>query len=489
VAADVLDPVVGACFCLLGAGLWRGMRGPALLAVATGVLWFVGDLAGALVLAHRGPMTHLLVGYPRARLRDRAEQAVVAAAYGDALIYPLGRLAGVTLALSVLVVAVMVRGYRLARGTQRRARVVPMVATIAAWGVLGFGAAARLTGRDVDGQVLVAYELVLAATTVALFVDARFGRWRRFAITSLAVDLGHDDAVSMRDRLADALGDPSLVLGYVDPGTGEMRDEAGQVVPLSTREPGRAVTVLRDADRPIAVLFHDAAVLDDPALLESVGSLARIALANTRLQQEAQARLVAVEESRRRLLVVADAERDRLEAELHSGPQCRLDRVARLLDELPDHAELAAQLATTQDAIQEFARGVHPRILSNDGLRAALTDLAASASVPLTLVVPDRRFDAYAEGAAYFVCAEALTNIAKYAHATHAIIRITAEPGELRLDVSDDGVGSADPRRGSGLIGLRDRIDVLGGTLEVLSPAGHGTRILAHVPVHSPDNA
>jgi signal transduction histidine kinase len=249
------------------------------------------------------------------------------------------------------------------------------------------------------------------------------------------------------------------------------------------------VTVLRDAHRPIAVLLHDTAVLDDPALLESVGSLARIALANARLQQEAQARLIAVEESRRRLLAVADAERDRLEAELRSGAQCRLDRVALLLDELPDHADLAAQLSAGQDAIREFARGVHPRILSDKGLRAALTDLAATAPVPLTLVVPDGRFGADVEVAAYFVCAEALTNIAKYAQARQARIRITAEHGELLLDISDDGVGNADPARGSGLIGLRDRLDVLGGTLEVISPPGQGTRLVAAIPVHSPDSA
>jgi signal transduction histidine kinase len=489
VAADALDPIVGACFCLLGAGLWPRLRGPALLAVATGVLWFLGDVAGALVLAHRGPMTHLLVAYPRARPRDRAEQAVVALAYGDALIYPLGRLAAVTLALSVLVVVVVVRGYRLVRGMQQRARFVPMVAAVAVWGVLGFGAAARLAGRHVDGQVLVAYELALIATTVALFADARFGRWHRSAITSLAVDLGHGGAVSMRDRLADALGDPSLVLGYADPASGEMRDEAGRVVSMSTREPGRAVTVLRDTDRPIAVLVHDTAVLDDPALLESVGSLARIALANARLHQEAQARLDAMEESRRRLLAVADAERDRLEAELRSGAQCRLDRVARLLDELPNHADLAAQLSAGQEAIREFARGVHPRILSDKGLRAALAELAATAPVPLALVVPDGRFGADVEVAAYFVCAEALTNIAKYAQATQARIQVTVEHGELRLDVSDDGVGNADPTRGSGLIGLRDRLDVLGGTLDVISPPGQGTRLVAGFPFHSPDSA
>jgi signal transduction histidine kinase len=481
VSAGLLDPVVGMCFCLLGVGGWRRLRVAGLLAIATGVLWFLGGLAGPLVLAHRGPLTHLLVGYPRGRLRDRVEQIVVVIAYADALIYPVGRSAAITLVFASVVAVVMARGYRRARGAERRMRLVPLTSSVAVWGALGFGAAARLTDRHVDAQVLMVYEVMLVATAVVMFVDSRYGRWQRSAITSLAVELGHARSFTMRDRLADALGDPSLVFAYTDPVSGGMRDESGRAVALTTQLPGRTVTVVDDAGRPIAALVHETAVLDDPVLLDSVSSLAKIALANARMQQEVQARFAAVEESRRRLLSVADAERDRLEAELRAGTQCRLERVARLVEDVPGCAEeLARQVAASQDAIRQFARGVHPRVLTEDGLGAALADLAAMAPIPLTVAVPGGRFETDVEVAAYFVCAEALTNVAKYAHATQARVSITVGRGGLMLDVSDD-----DPARGSGLVGLRDRLDVLGGTLEVSSPAGRGTRLVARIPARS----
>jgi signal transduction histidine kinase len=385
--------------------------------------------------------------------------------------------------LAVLVVAAIVRGYVGTRGADRRARLVPLVAAVAVWGVLGFGAAARLAGRHVDPQVLFAYEVVLIASSALLLIDARYGRWSRSAITSLAVDLGHAGLLPLRDRLAEALGDPSLRVGYADP-DGALRDESGQPVELGPQPPGRTVTILSDGGRMIAALIHDAAVLDDPVLLDSVSSLAKVTIGNARLQQEAQARHAAVEASRRRLVLAADAERARLEAELRAGAQNRLEHAVKILDDLPDHGgRLATQLVAGQESMRAFARGVHPRALTDAGLEAALAELAKTTSVPVTMSVPQRRFDPATEITAYFVCAEALTNIAKYAHATRAAMHLAVEHGELILDVRDDGVGGADPGSGTGLVGLRDRLDVLGGTLHVTSPTGQGTRIIARIPL------
>jgi hypothetical protein len=154
-SSALLDAIVGWCFCLLGLGSWRRRRPePGLLMVATGVLWFVGGSVGVAVFAHRGPLIHLLVGYPRGRLRDRSERAAVAVGYLDALVYPVGRSSLATVALAGLVGAVMMRGHRRSRGAERRARLTSLVASVAVFGVLCAGAAARLTGSRVGHQVL-----------------------------------------------------------------------------------------------------------------------------------------------------------------------------------------------------------------------------------------------------------------------------------------------------------------------------------------------
>ncbi len=485
--ASVLDPLVAASFCLLGLAMWRGpLTTPAALMMATGLAWLVGGLGPVVVFAHRGPLVHLLVGYPRNRLRDRTERVVVGFAYLDALVYPLGRLDIVTLALAASTVAVVARGQRRAHGAERRARLTSLAAASCLGVVLALGAAARLGGLDLDHLVLVAYELVLLTTSVALFADARWGRWNRSAITSLVVDLGDSaQRASLRDKLADALGDPSLQVGYPAPGAAGLMDETARPFELQPLGPGRSITTVRDGDRDIAVLVHDTTVLDDPALLDSVAALAKIALANARLQADVLLTVTQIEESRRRLLVVADTERELLEDELQSGAQSRLAQVATLLEDGPAGQELREQLRICREAVADFARGVHPRALTERGLSTALADLATTAPLPVELDVQAGRWPAEVEAAAYFVCAEALTNIARYASATRARIHLVRDGDSIRLEITDDGIGGADPNTGTGLIGLADRIDVLGGTLHVDSPVGAGTRLRAVIPLLS----
>lgn len=452
--------------------------------VATGVLWFIGGIVALAVFAHRGPLIQLLVGYPRGRARDRTERATVVLGYLAALVYPVGRSGVATIALAALVVAVAARGYRRARGARAHARLTSLTASVAVMGVLAFGAAARLLSWHVDHEVLLAYEITLIVISLVLSVDSRWRRWDRAAIAGLAVDLGQDTSGgSLRDRLADALGDPTLVLGYLAPGVDRLVDEVGRPMQIDTGVPGRAITPIRDEAGLIAVLDHETGVLDDAALLGSVAALTRIALANLRLTAEVQARVVDVESSRRRLIAVADSERARLEAELQAGAQSRLEHVASLLADVPDDTlSLSALVAQTLGSLREFARGIHPRVLTESGLSPAITELASSAPVPVAVSVPGRRWQSEVEAAAYFVCAEAVTNVAKYAHATEASVRITQVPHALIVEISDDGIGGADPSTGSGLIGLSDRLDVLGGTLDVDSPDGGGTRITARIP-------
>jgi signal transduction histidine kinase len=484
--SSVLDSLVGTCFCLFGLAMWRRTRlVPTLLMVATGVLWFIGGVVAWAVFAHRGPLIHLLVSYPQGRARDRTERATVVVGYLDALVYPLGRSDVATIALAALVISVAARGYRRARGARARARLTSLIASVAMMGVLAFGAAARMLGWHVDHEVLLASEITLIVISFVLFADSRWGRGDRAAIAGLAVDLGQEaSGGSLRDRLANALGDPTLVLGYVVPGVDRLVDEVGKPMKIAGDVPGRTITPIRDEVGPIAVLDHETGVLDDPALLGSVAALTRIALANLRLMADVQTRVADVELSRRRLIGVADSERARLEAELQAGAQSRLEHVASLLAELPDDTRsLAALVAVTRDSLREFARGIHPRVLTESGLSPAINELASSAPLPVAVSVPDRRWHSDVEAAAYFVCAEALTNVAKYAHAAEASVRITQVPEALIVEISDDGIGGADPSTGSGLIGLSDRLDVLGGALDVDSPQGGGTRITARIPL------
>jgi signal transduction histidine kinase len=141
------------------------------------------------------------------------------------------------------------------------------------------------------------------------------------------------------------------------------------------------------------------------------------------------------------------------------------------------------ELAAARDELRELARGIHPRVLTEHGLGPALAALAERSPVPATVAAPGDRLPAAVEAAAYFVCSEALANVAKYAQASRVRCELLVAGGRLTLTVTDDGVGGADPDRGSGLRGLADRVDALGGRLTVSSPAGEGTTVTADLPL------
>jgi signal transduction histidine kinase len=207
---------------------------------------------------------------------------------------------------------------------------------------------------------------------------------------------------------------------------------------------------------------------------------------------------VLVEElhaSRARIVEAGDAARRKLERDLHDGAQSRLVALALLLrsarrrasgdtelEALLDRAQ--AELATSLDELRELARGIHPAVLTERGLEPALQALAARAPLPVTLdASTPERLPGPVESAAYFVVSEGLTNVAKYAHATHATVSVERVDGSVTVEVADDGVGGADAAHGSGLRGLADRVAAVDGTLDLVSPAGRGTRLLARIPV------
>jgi signal transduction histidine kinase len=490
------DLAVG--WALIGCGLVACERRPALrfgpLMAAAGAAWFLGTFATAALYLHRGPLVHALLSYPSGRLSRPLARAVVIAAYVDGAIEPLGRSSIATLVLCSGLAAAAADGWLAAVGPNRRARAGASAAAVAIALVLALGAAGRVAGWDTDSATLWAYEVVLVLVALGLTADLLAGRWSQGAVTGLVVDLGGLwEPVTLRDKLARALGDGSLGLGYWLDEEGGYVDEAGRAFTLPAPGGDRAVTPIESDGRRVAVLVHDRAVLDEPALVEAVAAAAQLAVTNVRLQAQVRVRVAQLAASRRRILEVADAQRRQLERELHDGAALRLAAVSRHVASLARDVEsgrarelvddVQRQLDAARAELHELANGIHPAALTSGGLAAALPELAGRAAVPVELDVCQTRFASAVEAAAYFVCAEALTNVAKYADASRASVEVHDGDGRLLVAVADDGVGGADAARGSGLRGLADRVEALGGRLRVESPRGSGTRLVAEIPV------
>jgi signal transduction histidine kinase len=226
---------------------------------------------------------------------------------------------------------------------------------------------------------------------------------------------------------------------------------------------------------------------DTEERIANFGDLVTAALANVEAREELDA-------SRARIVEAADTARQKIERDLHDGTQQRLVALAlnlRMLESNlePDSeaarelAEVRSQLDETLAELRDLARGIHPSVLTDRGLEAALSGLVSRSPVPVELQTDgiDELGDPV-ETTAYFVVAEALTNAFKYAGCARVSVRVGRDDSQLAVDVRDDGVGGTDPGRGSGLRGLADRVSALGGTLEIESPAGVGTTVSARIP-------
>ena len=213
-----------------------------------------------------------------------------------------------------------------------------------------------------------------------------------------------------------------------------------------------------------------------------------------RRARQLRERVDTLQDARQRIIAAADAERRRIERDLHDGAQQRLVAVtltlklaeARIATDPAGAAKLVAsareEAMLAVKELRELARGIHPAILSDHGLGAALEALASRAPLPVEVSgVPDEKLGPAVESAAYYVTAEALTNIAKHARARGAWVDLAVEDDRLRLRVRDDGVGGANPD-GTGLHGLRDRVDALDGQLAIDSPPGGGTVVTVEIP-------
>jgi signal transduction histidine kinase len=525
---------------LIGAGLYAWWRRPenrvgALMALA-GFLWFLGalqsaDIAWAYTLGLAvsslwiGALVHMLVAFPDGRVAPGLERAVVRfgwlaagvlapltllfdahpdecagcpenvlLVWDDETLATIVEATAVIVAVSLLVplAAILIRRWRSSGPVQRRA-LTPVVGTGAAIAVTAvLLLLLTAVGADAVSRVADAVLLLLTIAVPFAFLAGlmRSSLSRAGAVSALLERLGGGGT---RDALAAALGDDTLALAYWLPDQHRFVDADGRTVDLP-RDGGRAVTEIERDGARVAAIVHDPALLEDRELVRTAGAAAALALENERLAAEVRARYDDLRAASARLVAAGDAARRRIERDLHDGAQQRLVSLSVTLNLARKQAEPDTRIATLLDSamaeltaglaeLRELARGIHPAVLTERGLEPALESLAARSPVPVVVdLVIEERLPGAVEAAAYFVVMEALTNVAKYASAESAEVVVREGAREVVVEVRDDGVGGADPRAGSGLAGLADRVAALGGRLGVESPPGGGTVVRAVLP-------
>ena len=336
--------------------------------------------------------------------------------------------------------------------------------------------------------------LVIGASAIVFLMGLLDARLARSSVGNLLLELRTEPGpADLQNALARALRDPSLALAYWLPDFGTYVGHDGREFVLR-EDQERTSTPIDLGGEHVAVLIHDRALGEERELLDAVVAAAGIALENGRLHAELAARLEEVKESRARVIEASQKERQRLERNLHDGAQQRLIALSLQLrsleQKLGDDSEARTQLdearreiALSLDELRAVARGLHPAVLSGHGLEVALESIAAHAPLPVRLSVRIAgRLPEPVEVAAYYVVSESLANAAKHARATDASVSVAQTLGGVVVEVVDDGVGGADSERGSGIRGLADRVEALGGRLRIWTPTGGGTRVRAEIP-------
>ncbi len=547
----VIDTSLGLVLVVTGLVAWE--RRPSVrtgpLLVASGALWSVGAYApsGLMPFALLGfaferyydvVFAYLTLTFPDRRLarRDRVVLGLLAGAFvvrsasrlfvdcsctgmasPVALVENDRLFEALQVATSSVIVVAALGVAALALLRLRRARPVgrrilrPVVAAGALAAVVAAYDAFELVVFVRTGEGLLTFEEpwgeVASWTIISLVVLVALG----FLAGTLRMRIGHgvvarmaaqldsvDDPGRLEVALREALGDPDLELRLVDQAGGWV-DVTGHPADPPDDQPDvdRVATVLAGPEGLLGAIVHDRSLNEDTGLMAATVSVMRFALENARLTATVRAQLEEVRASRTRLVAAGEAERRRIERDLHDGAQQRLIGVTLTLQQAREQARLAHpdapyvqllddasdELLAAVDELRELARGIHPAILTEVGLRPAVAGLARRSAVPVDLRVElADRLEPGVEAAAYFIVAEALTNVTRHSGARHAAVLIERHDGHLRVQVSDDGAGGADASRGTGLEGISDRLDAISGVLSVDSPRGGGTRLRAEIP-------
>ncbi|MGY1809084.1 sensor histidine kinase [Blastococcus sp. SYSU D00669] len=520
--------VTGLVFAVCGVVLWwqRPANGTGRLMAVVALTWYVGNLqligspvafalGFSLYHAQVAALTHLVLALPDGRLHRRSERRFVVGCYVAAVATqvvrcvvewrpepqgwgdPGGRYSVWASVSSVLLVAgtavtvgmVVRRWSRAGRYLRRTYSWVWTTIVVLGGVIVGAGLAALLHAPvPVQRALAVLTAACLLLSPVALAIGLLRVRLQRARVAELVLRLRQaTDPADLQTAIARALGDPGLRLWF--PMGDGLATVDGMPVAPDVDGRGRSRTPVEHRGRVLAVLVHDPALEEDRALLGSVLATAALALDNARLVTAERARSAELGAAAARIVTAADAERRRIQRELHDGVQHRLLATAVLLGRVssgPDPpAEVRNAMAHLRDALVELrtlTNTIAPAALGEQGLAAAVEVLAERAPVPVVTDIPPGRWPEPVERAAYYVVAEALTNVYKYAHASRVGVRIAERPGVLTVTVEDDGIGGARISAGTGLQGLRDRALALGGRFDVRDRPGGGVRVQADLP-------
>jgi signal transduction histidine kinase len=508
------DFAVGACYAAVGAWLLRTSRrgrdtarrganrqaadsAEGWLALAVSAAWFLGTAAavlpayaaGVAVLGYRAMLTHLLllsVNYQRTPGR----RAVLGARLAILLCYAAVLLpvpadgfvtAGLMAGLAVLA------GLAVRRVAADRRPVLLTVALAAATLAAAWWLAASGTAGG-DGLTLV-NDVALMVAVVAVVAGSSPQRWLSGAIHGLVVDLGpsRHPELPVSDLLAGTLADPELEVRYAVPGRGWVDEQGRAVEPPSAAGPGsgRVTRAPAPGGGEVALIGGPTAE-SGSALARAAATAAALALENARISAEVREQAEAVRESRKRLLTVADEERQALAARLRAGPGEQLQQVDQLLAGLDGESarDIRGQLASAVADLEQLALGLFPATLGARPVGVLVREIAAGMPVPVQIDVdgPVEGLPPGLRALIYFFCSECLANMAKHSGASTATVHMSVTAGLLAMSVSDDGRGGASLANSRGLRGLADRIEVAGGILSVVSPPGGPTRISAEIP-------
>jgi signal transduction histidine kinase len=399
-------------------------------------------------------------------------------------------------ALLVVIVGLLIRRWLRASAARRRAVAPVLVAGCASFIALAITATLDLFGDPLNSLPANVFFYLTALVPIAVMYVFLQRQLARGGVAGLVVELGAPHAgTDLRQALARALGDPSLELAFWFPAEHCYVDGDGTPVRLPEDDISRSATFVERDGRPVAALLHDPVLDESTDLVESVCAAASLALENERLHAELRARLVELQASRARLVGATDAERRRIERDLHDGTQQRLVSIAMSLglleSKLPaEEAQARPLLRETREALtvalqelRELTHGINPPLLVEQGLSAALDELCRRAALPTHLRLElARRLPDEIESAAYFTASEALTNAAKHSHGDEVRVSAVLTGDTLTVEIADNGIGGATTSGGSGLRGLADRVEALGGRFTVSSPPGRGTTLHAEIP-------
>jgi signal transduction histidine kinase len=345
------------------------------------------------------------------------------------------------------------------------------------------------SGTAGGAGLTLANDVALIVAAVAVVAGSLPQRWLPGAIHGLVVDLGpsRHPELPVSELLAGTLADPELEVRYAVPDRGWVDEQGRAVQPPPVAGPGsdRVTRVPAPGGGEVALLGGPTAE-PGSALFHAAAVAAALALESARISAEVREQAEAVRESRKRLLAVADEERQALAARLRAGPGEHLQTVDRLLAELDGESayDIRGQLASAVADLEQLALGLFPATLGSRPVGVLIREIAAGMPVPVQIEM-DGPVDDLPPGLkalAYFFCSECLANMAKHSGASTAAVRMNATADRFTMSVDDDGRGGASLANSRGLRGLADRVEVAGGIMSVVSPAGGPTRISAEIP-------